>query len=223
VAKLRSLPIDLRLSIHPITGAFPIRGLAKLSTIPVIEILERPLKHWNGIAKSGEDKLLSALFLVAFAPVMILIAIAIRLDSKGPIFFVQDRFGFNNRPIRVLKFRTMYIEKADPSGAARTVRNDPRVTRVGRFLRMSSFDESPQLLNVLRGDMSLVGPRAHAIAMKAGDRLYHEAVGEYFQRHRVRPGITGWAQVHGLRGEIDGIESAKRRVDYDLYYIEPET
>ena len=118
------------------------------------------------------------------------------------------------------KFRTMSVEQSDPTGAERTTPDDPRVTRVGWILRRFSLDELPQLFNVFVGDMSLVGPRPHVIAMRAGDRLYHEAVGEYFQRHRVRPGITGWAQVHGLRGEIDNPEKARKRVDYDLWYID---
>src|SRR5262249_40939807 len=134
--------------------------------------------------------------------------------------FVQDRFGFNNEAIPVIKFRTMSREQTDPSGAARTKPGDPRVTRVGWILRRLSLDELPQLFNVFTGDMSLVGPRPHVVAMLAGERLYHEAVGEYFLRHRVRPGMTGWAQVHGLRGEIDSPEKARARVAYDLWYID---
>ncbi|HZL59307.1 MAG TPA: undecaprenyl-phosphate glucose phosphotransferase [Stellaceae bacterium] len=220
VTKMRLLPIDLRLSIDPIAGGFPMRSIGATGPVPVIEILDRPLKNWSSVAKWLEDKILSALCLVALAPLMGLIALAIRLDSPGPVFFVQPRFGFSNRPVRVIKFRSMSVEQADPSGALRTVPNDPRVTRIGRILRHLSLDELPQLVNVLRGEMSLVGPRPHAMAMKAGDRLYHDAVGEYFHRHRVKPGITGWAQVHGQRGEIDGIDSARRRVAYDLYYID---
>jgi lipopolysaccharide/colanic/teichoic acid biosynthesis glycosyltransferase len=114
----------------------------------------------------------------------------------------------------------MYVDRGDRSGAQRTVQNDPRVTRVGRVIRSLSVDELPQLVNVLRGDMSLVGPRPHAIAMKAGGRLYCDAVEEYLHRHRVKPGITGWAQVNGLRGEVDTLEKAHARVAHDLYYIE---
>jgi Undecaprenyl-phosphate glucose phosphotransferase len=220
VAKLKSLPVDLRLSLDPISGIFPMRGISETASIQMIEIIDRPLKHWSGVAKRVEDALLGALLALLLAPIMALIALAIRLDSRGPALFVQERFGFNNDVIRVLKFRTMQVERTDPSGAARTVPNDPRVTRVGRFLRRLSLDELPQLLNVLLGDMSLVGPRPHVMAMKAGDRLYHEAVGEYFLRHRVRPGMTGWAQVHGLRGEIDTPERARARVEYDLWYID---
>ena len=167
-----------------------------------------------------EDKLLGSLLLIFVGPLMALTAILIKLDSPGPVLFVQKRFGFNNEVIGVLKFRTMHIDRADPSGAQRTVRNDPRVTRLGRILRWLSFDELPQLINVIRGDMSLVGPLPHAVAIKAGDRLYGEAVERYLHRHRVKPGITAWAQVSGLRGEVDTLEKAHARVAQDLYYIE---
>jgi Undecaprenyl-phosphate glucose phosphotransferase len=219
VAKLRSLPVDLRLSIDQI-GAFPMRGIAHTESGRMIEILDRPLKHWSGILKWLEDQILGTICFIAFAPLMALIALMVRLDSPGPALFIQERFGYNNRIVRVYKFRTMRVEQGDPSGAARTVPNDPRLTRVGRYLRRYSLDELPQLLNVLRGDMSLVGPRPHALAMKAGERLYHHAVSDYFLRHRVRPGMTGWAQVNGLRGEIDTLEKARQRVIHDLYYID---
>jgi polysaccharide biosynthesis protein PslA len=150
-----------------------------------------------------------------------LVALLIKLESRGPVFFVQRRFGFNNEVIRVLKFRTMYVDRGDQSGEQRTVRDDRRVTRVGRILRALSIDELPQLINVLRGEMSIVGPRPHAIAMKAGNGvLYGDAVAEYCHRHRVKPGITGWAQVNGLRGEVDTLSKARARVEHDLYYIE---
>ena len=151
---------------------------------------------------------------------MTIVALLIKLDSPGPVLFAQERFGLDNGVIRVFKFRTMYADRGDQSGAQRTVQDDPRVTRIGRILRLLSLDELPQLVNVLRGDMSLVGPRPHAIAMKAGGRLYCDAVERYLHRHRVKPGITGWAQVNGLRGEIDTVEKAQNRVAHDLYYIE---
>ena len=220
VAKLRTLPVDLRLSLDPIAGVFPVRGISETGSVRMIEILDRPFKHWSGVAKWLEDKMLGSVLLVLAAPLMALIALAIRLDSKGPALFIQERFGFNNNVIRVFKFRTMRQGETDPTGATRTVLGDPRVTPVGRILRRLSLDELPQLFNVLRGDMSLVGPRTHVMAMKAGDRLYHEAVGEYFLRHRVKPGMTGWAQVHGLRGEIDTPQRARERVDFDLWYID---
>ncbi len=218
--KLGRLPLDLRLSAEPIADAFPVRGISYVGDVPMLEIVDRPLKHWSAVTKLFEDMILGALLLVLLAPVMALVALLIRLDSRGPALFAQERFGFNNQVIRVLKFRTMYVERGDPSGTQRTVRGDPRVTRVGRLLRAFSLDELPQLVNVIRGEMSLVGPRPHAITMKAGERLYHDAIEDYLNRHRVKPGITGWAQVNGLRGEIDTIEKARQRVIYDLHYID---
>ncbi|MGE5538442.1 MAG: undecaprenyl-phosphate glucose phosphotransferase [Gemmatimonas sp.] len=220
VEKLRLLPVDLRVSAVPVVSTMLIRGLSHVGGVPMLEIIDRPLKQWSAVAKWLEDKIIGLGLLILFAPLMALIAVAIRVDSRGPVLFAQRRFGFNNRPIEVLKFRTMYIDAGDPTGQMRTVRDDPRVTRIGRLLREMSLDELPQLLNVLRGDMSLVGPRPHAVAMKAGDRLYHEAVEEYLHRHKVKPGITGWAQVHGLRGEVDTLEKANLRLAYDLDYIE---
>ena len=151
---------------------------------------------------------------------MLMIALLIRLDSRGPVLFRQKRYGFNNELIEVLKFRTMYQERSDANGEQLTQRNDPRVTRVGAFLRRTSLDELPQFLNVLRGEMSIVGPRPHALAAKAGPLLYQEAVKHYNLRHRVKPGITGWAQVNGWRGETNTLEQIRKRVEHDLYYIE---
>ncbi len=218
--KMKALAIDVRLSIEPLAETFNVRSAGYLGDVPVLEVVDRPLKNWRALVKLTEDKLLSLLLLVFVGPLMVLIAILIKLDSPGPVFFVQRRFGFNNEEIRVLKFRTMYVDRSDPTGAQRTVRDDPRVTRLGRILRWLSFDELPQLINVVRGDMSLVGPRPHAIAMMAGGRLYYEAVEQYLHRHRMKPGITGWAQVNGLRGEVDTLEKAHARVAHDLYYIE---
>jgi lipopolysaccharide/colanic/teichoic acid biosynthesis glycosyltransferase len=158
--------------------------------------------------------------LALFGPLMIIIALLTKTSSPGPILFVQERLGFNNETIRVLKFRTMRHDRGDPSGVQRTVRNDPRVTRLGRILRCLSLDELPQLINVVRGDMSLVGPRPHPVQMKVGGQLYADAVEQYLHRHRVKPGITGWAQVNGLRGEVDTLEKGRARVAHDLYYIE---
>jgi Undecaprenyl-phosphate glucose phosphotransferase len=218
--KMKALAIDVRLSLEPLTDTFRVSGMGYVGNVPVLEVVDRPLKNWSAFIKFLEDKLLSLFLLVLVGPLMVLIAISIKLDSRGPIFFVQKRFGFNNEVIRVLKFRTMHINCSDPSGSQRTIRNDPRVTRLGRILRWLSFDEFPQLINVIRGEMSLVGPRPHAVAMKAGDRLYGDAVEQYLHRHRVKPGITGWAQVSGLRGEVDTLEKAHARVAHDLYYIE---
>jgi lipopolysaccharide/colanic/teichoic acid biosynthesis glycosyltransferase len=147
-------------------------------------------------------------------------ALLIRLTSPGPVLFVQPRVGFNNEAINVFKFRTMYTHMADLGAKQTTTRDDPRVTPVGRILRRFSIDELPQLFNVLQGSMSLVGPRPHGTEMMVGDRFYHEAVRGYAGRHRVKPGITGYAQVKGLRGEVRTIERAKRRVELDKYYVD---
>ena len=219
-AKLKLLPVDLRLSAQAVAASLPVHGISHIGSIPVLEIVDRPLKHWSAVVKAVEDIVIASVLLAIFGLPMAIIALLIRCDSPGPVFFVQERFGFNNNIIRVLKFRTMYVNREDPSGGQRTIRNDPRVTRVGRFLRAWSIDELPQLINVLKGDMAIVGPRPHALTMKAGNRLYHEAVKDYLHRHRVKPGLTGWAQVNGLRGEIDSVERAKKRVAYDLRYIE---
>jgi lipopolysaccharide/colanic/teichoic acid biosynthesis glycosyltransferase len=149
------------------------------------------------------------------------VALAVKLDSRGPILFRQIRYGFNNEPIEVLKFRSMFADQLDFEAKKTVKRNDPRVTRVGRFIRRASLDELPQLLNVVfMGNLSLVGPRPHALNAKAQDHLYDEVVDGYFARHRVRPGITGWAQINGWRGDTDTPEKIQRRVECDLYYIE---
>jgi lipopolysaccharide/colanic/teichoic acid biosynthesis glycosyltransferase len=145
----------------------------------------------------------------------------VRLDSPGPILFRQMRYGFNNEKIAILKFRSMYVDKLDAGAAKLVTRDDPRVTRVGRFIRKTSIDELPQLFNVVfKGDLSLVGPRPHAMHAKADERLYDDVVDGYFARHRVRPGLTGWAQINGWRGETDTPEKIQKRVEHDLYYIE---
>lgn len=193
---------------------------AFIGDLPVFKVWQQPVRDLDGVAKALQDRALAFLALVVLSPLFVIVAAAIKFETPGPVFFKQRRFGFNNSVIEVVKFRSMHVDKADVSGAARTVRGDPRVTRVGRFIRRFSIDELPQLWNVLQGEMSLVGPRPHATAMRVGERYYFDAVGEYRARHRVKPGITGLAQVRGFRGEIATIEQAKRRVDYDIYYIE---
>jgi len=151
---------------------------------------------------------------------MALVALAIKLDSRGPILFRQKRYGFNNELIGVFKFRSMYVDQCDATASKLVTRDDPRVTKVGRFIRKTSLDELPQLFNVVKGDLSLVGPRPHALQAKAADKLYDDVVDGYFARHRVKPGITGWAQINGWRGETDTSEKIQRRVEFDLFYIE---
>lgn len=191
-----------------------------LGSLPVFAIWQQPIRDIDGIVKEILDRGLAAIAVILLSPILLLTCVAIRIESKGPILFRQKRFGFNNNEISVLKFRSMYTDRQDVSGAERTQKNDPRVTRVGRFIRRTSIDELPQLFNVLKGDMSLVGPRPHATMMRVGDKYYFDAVKGYTARHRVKPGITGLAQVRGLRGEIATTERARKRVEYDIYYIE---
>jgi len=191
-----------------------------IGSLPVLSVWQQPVRDFDGILKTVQDWTLALVGLILLSPLLLLTALAIRLESRGPVLFKQKRLGFNNLEIEVLKFRSMYTDRQDVTGGERTRKGDPRVTRVGRIIRRTSIDELPQLWNVLRGEMSIVGPRPHALAMKVGDAYYHEAVRGYAGRHRVRPGITGLAQVRGLRGEIDTIERAKKRVEYDVYYIE---
>lgn len=191
-----------------------------LGSIPVFTIWQQPIRDVDGIVKEALDRGLAVLAIILLSPILLLTCLAIRLESKGPILFRQKRFGFNNNEISVLKFRSMHVDRQDASGAERTQKDDPRVTRVGRFIRRTSIDELPQLFNVLKGDMSLVGPRPHATMMRVGDKYYFDAVKGYTARHRVKPGITGLAQVRGLRGEIATTERARKRVEYDVYYIE---
>ena len=191
-----------------------------LGQLPVLTLWQRPFRDINQFVKRGEDLLVAGTAVVLLSPVFLLTALLVRLSSPGPLLFVQPRIGFNNELIRVLKFRTMYADRADLKAERTTTANDERVTPIGRWLRRLSLDELPQLFNVLQGDMSLVGPRPHATHMKVGDRHYQDAVRGYAGRHRVKPGITGLAQVKGVRGEIRTIERAKLRVELDTKYID---
>jgi Undecaprenyl-phosphate glucose phosphotransferase len=215
------LPVDIRLSAHTNKLRFRPRSYSYIGNVPVLDVFDRPIADWDVVMKWLFDKFVGSLALICIAPVMLLVALAIRLDSKGPILFKQRRYGFNNEMIDIYKFRSMYADQADPTASKLVTKNDPRVTRVGRFIRKTSLDELPQLFNVVFiGNLSLVGPRPHALHAKAENRRYDEAVDGYFARHRVKPGITGWAQIHGWRGETDSQEKIQRRVEHDLYYIE---
>ncbi|WP_428537814.1 exopolysaccharide biosynthesis polyprenyl glycosylphosphotransferase [Rhodopila sp.] len=188
--------------------------------LPLLMACTRPIGGWGAFIKRAEDIALSLALLAFISPVMLAIALAIKLTSKGPVLFRQRRLGYNNRLIEVLKFRSMFTHLADADAKQQALRGDKRVTAVGAWLRRTSLDEIPQLLNVLRGDMSLVGPRPHALATTAGGLALEEAVPVYPSRHRVKPGITGWAQVNGYRGALDSVEKIVHRVNHDLYYIE---
>ena len=219
--KLWVLPVDIRLAAHMNKLRFRPRAYSYIGTVPVIDLFDKPLAEWDIVLKSAFDRIVGALCLVALAPVMLLVALAVKLDSKGPVLFRQKRYGFNNELIEVFKFRSMYTGQADAKAAKLVTRDDPRVTRVGRIIRKTSLDELPQLFNVVwHGNLSLVGPRPHAVHAKAANALYDEVVDGYFARHRVRPGITGWAQINGWRGETDTPEKIQKRVECDLFYIE---
>ncbi|MHB8886752.1 MAG: undecaprenyl-phosphate glucose phosphotransferase [Methylovirgula sp.] len=219
--KLWVLPIDIRLAAHMSKLHFHPRSYSYIGTVPLIDIVERPLADWDHVLKLCVDKIIGSLCLLFLSPVMLAVAIAVKLGSKGPILFKQKRYGFNNELIEIYKFRSMYADKPDYTAAKLVTRDDPRVTPVGRFIRKASLDELPQLFNVVfKGNLSLVGPRPHAVQAKAAERLYDEVVDGYFARHRVRPGLTGWAQIHGWRGETDTPEKIQHRVEHDLHYIE---
>jgi len=189
----------------------------EISQLAFLDVFERPLSGWDLVLKNLEDRILGPILCLIFLVPCLLIALIVKLDSRGPVLFRQPRFGFNNNLVNVLKFRTMYADRPEEPGVPQATRNDPRVTRVGRFLRRSSLDELPQLWNVLRGEMSLVGPRPHAVDH---NRHYAAMIDEYLGRHRVKPGMTGWAQVNGLRGETQTVEQMRARVKYDLEYID---
>ena len=218
--KLWVLPVDIRLSAHTNKLRFRPRTYSYIGNVPFIDISDKPIADWDFVKKWLFDKMVATLGLIVLAPVMLLIALAITFDSKGPVLFRQKRLGFNNEPIDVYKFRTMYSDSTDAEASKLVTKDDPRVTRVGRFLRKTSLDELPQFFNVVKGDLSLVGPRPHALKAKAADKLYADAVDGYFARHRVKPGVTGWAQINGWRGETDTQDKILRRVEHDLYYIE---
>jgi Undecaprenyl-phosphate glucose phosphotransferase len=218
--KLWVLPVDIRLAAHANHLRFRPRSYSHVGAVPMFDIFDKPLRDWDSVAKRTFDIVFSLLSLALIWPVMLMAAIAVKATSKGPVLFVQKRHGFNNEVIDVLKFRSMFTELSDPTAKKAVTKNDPRVTPVGRFLRRSSIDELPQLFNVLRGELSLVGPRPHSIHAQTGDRRYVDVVESYFARHRVKPGVTGWAQINGLRGELDTDEKIRMRTAYDLQYIE---
>jgi Undecaprenyl-phosphate glucose phosphotransferase len=219
--KLWVLPVDIRLAAHVNGLRFRPRAYSYIGDFPVIDVFDRPIADWDVVAKFVFDRIVGALCLMLAAPLMALIAIAIKLDSPGPILFRQARHGFNNRSVTIYKFRSMHVAQQDDRALAQVTRDDPRVTRVGRFIRRTSLDELPQLFNVVvTGELSLVGPRPHALIARSADIDYQQVVEGYFARHRVKPGVTGWAQINGWRGETDTPEKIQKRVEYDLYYIE---
>jgi Undecaprenyl-phosphate glucose phosphotransferase len=216
------LPVDIRLAAHANSMKFRPRfySYAQNSKIPMLALFDKPIANWDSVSKRIFD-IIVALFAIAILwPLMVATAIAIKVNSKGPVLFKQMRHGINNEEILIFKYRSMYTDMSDEAAANVVTKGDPRVTTVGRFIRKTSIDELPQLFNVLMGTVSLVGPRPHAVIAQSQNKYFADVVDGYFARHRVKPGITGWAQVNGLRGEITSDDKIKKRTEYDLDYIE---
>jgi Undecaprenyl-phosphate glucose phosphotransferase len=216
VETLLTLPAEIHLGPEQVLHNFSNVQLAKLGPMSSLQLTPLPLSRLNILEKRAVDLIFSAVGLVLCTPILLLIALAIKLDSPGPVFFLQRRYGFNQEPFRIIKFRTMQALEDGPR-IPQATRDDPRITRVGRFLRRWNLDEVPQLFNVLKGDMSLVGPRPHALSH---NHEFERKISLYARRHNVKPGITGWAQVHGFRGETDTDHKMHKRVEYDLHYID---
>lgn len=212
--------LDRHITVHWVPDIFSLRlvnhSVREIAGVPVLTLSETPLTGTRLLIKSVEDTLLSALILLAIAPLLGVIAVAIKLDSPGPVFFRQPRMGWNGKTFRIWKFRSMFVHPVEANHVQQATKNDPRITRVGAFLRKTSLDELPQVFNVLMGEMSLVGPRPHAVQH---DMEYSQRIEQYFARHNIKPGITGLAQVRGHRGETRDIEQMVQRVESDIEYI----
>lgn len=215
--KFRTVPVRIDLVPNDVIWKFSSIAMERLGGVPIVTIANGRIDEQNGLWKRVEDIVVSSTMLLLLSPVLLMIALLIKLDSPGPVFFKQKRHGFNNEEFDVYKFRSMRVETVKPDHVVQATANDTRVTRFGKFIRRSSLDELPQLLNVFRGEMSIVGPRPHAVQH---NNQYSTMISEYLARHNVKPGITGWAQVNGLRGETDTPDKMRRRVESDLYYIE---
>ncbi len=220
VEQLRVLPNEVHLLVDVDSETGRNSALSRLADQPLARVSGVDEDARKAMGKRIQDLVLGALMLLVFSPVMLLTALLIKLDSPGPVFFRQRRHGFNNEAIRVWKFRSMYTHMTDHTSAQQVQKQDARVTRVGRFIRKTSLDELPQLFNVITGEMSLVGPRPHAIGMKTGTEESARLVAEYAWRHRMKPGVTGWAAIKGSRGALDTAEDVRRRVALDIEYIE---
>lgn len=212
--------LDKHITVHWIPDIFSLRlvnhSVREIAGIPVLTLSETPLTGTRLLIKSIEDYVLSALILIVIAPILLAVAVAVKLDSPGPVFFRQKRMGWNGKIFRIWKFRSMVVHQPENGVIQQAQKNDPRVTRVGAFIRRTSLDELPQIFNVLSGEMSLVGPRPHAIQH---DEEYSRRIADYFARHNIKPGITGLAQVRGYRGETKDIEQMIQRVESDIEYI----
>lgn len=222
-ARLRTLPNEVTVMVEPDGEAETRSALDRLAAAPLADVQGPADDDRRAFNKRLQDLIIGLIALVLLAPVMALIAIAIRLDSPGPIFFRQRRHGFNHEEIVVWKFRSMRQEAADATASRQVTHDDDRVTRVGKFIRKTSLDELPQLINVLTGEMSLVGPRPHAIGMKTGHVESARLVADYAHRHRIKPGMTGWAAVNGSRGPLHTAQDVRRRVQLDIDYVERQS
>lgn len=214
--ELRNHPITTRYLLDIFSLDLLNHSVTEVAGFPVLNIRSSPMIGLNRLVKAIEDRILALIILVFISPLFLLIALGVKLTSKGPVFFKQYRHGWDGRIIKVYKFRTMYEHQEAPGIVTQAKVDDERITPFGKFLRSTSLDELPQFINVLQGRMSIVGPRPHALAH---NELYKDTINIYMQRHRVKPGITGWAQVNGWRGETNTLEKMQKRVEYDLYYI----
>jgi Undecaprenyl-phosphate glucose phosphotransferase len=223
IERLRVLPNEITLLLDGEGEAHEAAAIERIAHLPLARLSGPPSNHARALAKRMQDLVVGTLALILAAPIMLAVAVAIRLDSPGPALFRQRRHGFNNEEIVVFKFRSMKVESADARATRQISADDDRVTRVGRFIRRTSLDELPQIFNVLTGEMSLVGPRPHAIGMMTGDVESARLVAEYAHRHRMKPGMTGWAAIHGSRGPVATADSVKRRVALDVEYIDRQS
>ncbi len=222
VERLAVLPNDIALLLDDDKDSAR-TSADRIAALPLARLSGHGASLGRTAAKRAQDLVVGTIALIVFAPVMALVALAIKLDSPGPVFFRQKRHGFHNEIILVWKFRSMRQEMADPTAARQVQVGDDRVTKVGRFIRRTSLDELPQLFNVLKGEMSLVGPRPHAVGMKTGSVESAALVAHYAHRHRMKPGMTGWAAIHGSRGPVDTPELVRERVRLDVEYIERQS
>lgn len=217
IAELSLSPVEIRYVPDLFGFRLFSHSVSEVAGLPVINLSSTPMEGFNRVVKEIEDRVLASLILMLISPMMLLIAIGVKLSSSGPVFFRQQRNGWGGKPIHVLKFRSMVVHQEEVGTVTQAAKQDARVTPFGAFLRRTSLDELPQFWNVLTGEMSIVGPRPHAVAH---NEQYKNLIDDYMLRHRVKPGITGWAQINGYRGETDTLDKMQKRIEYDLYYIE---
>lgn len=220
ISSLSTWAVDIYMAPDQLGLNYADRPAFRIGGMHVLSLKDRPISEWSAVVKRIEDLCIAIPATILLAPLLALVAVAIKIESKGKAIFIQERYGFNHDLIKVFKFRSMYTDMADRHCDRQTTKDDPRVTKVGRFIRKTSIDELPQLFNVLLGTMSIVGPRPHATGTKSEGKLLEDVVQQYASRHRVKPGITGWAQCNGWRGETDTREKIDKRIEHDLYYIE---